>query len=346
MAIFAQAGCALGLATSLVLYATGAVRAAPMVSQTNLPHVTTVLTPSADFDPILASDAEIAANGLPPRPGKAASSGAFASWQRAVTSHAVRVLPVLRQTDIRHGPSRDRGITATTGLSGNWSGYVLLNGVTSYVPTSFDAILADYVVPAAQQAFGTCSSKLVYSSTWVGIDGEGSNDVLQAGTESDASCSGSTTQAYYDAWYEWAPDAEVVVNNFPVNSGDDIYVEVWSSGATTGHAYMIDYTSNQSFNVTFSAPAGTSLVGNSAEWIVERPTVGGSLSTLANYVQDFMSDAYVGDFGAHESQPGAPASGVASIPFQMVGDSASDILSYPAPLGINGIWFHDSGSAN
>ena len=345
MAIVTRAGFALGLATGLIVSAPGLVRAAPMVTQTNLPQVTTVLTPSANFDPAVASDADIAANGLPPRPSKAASSGAFASWQRAVTSHPMRVLPVLRQTDIRHGPNRDRGIAASAALSDNWSGYVVMNSVTSYVPTSFDAILADYVVPTAQQAFGACNSGFDYSSTWVGIDGEGSNDVLQAGTEADATCSGSTSQAYYDAWYEWYPNDEVVVSNFAVNPGDDIYVEVWSSGATTGHAYMIDYTSNQSFNVTFAAPPGTSLIGNSAEWIVERPSVGGSLATLTNYIQDFMSDAYVGDFGAHESQPNAPASGVTSIPFQMVGNSTSDIISYPAPLGTNGIWFHDGGSA-
>jgi hypothetical protein len=35
--------------------------------------------------------------------------------------------------------------------------------------------------------------------------------------------------------------------------------------------------------VGFVAPAGTRLTGNSAEWIVERPTVNNVLGKLANY---------------------------------------------------------------
>jgi hypothetical protein len=43
--------------------------------------------------------------------------------------------------------------------------------------------------------------------TWVGIDGAGSNDVLQAGVEADALCYYSygypVTSTYYSAWFEW-----------------------------------------------------------------------------------------------------------------------------------------------
>jgi hypothetical protein len=35
--------------------------------------------------------------------------------------------------------------------------------------------------------------------------------------------------------------------------------------------------------VTLTAPSGTKLVGNCAEWIVEAPTVGGSQSALAEH---------------------------------------------------------------
>ncbi len=340
-----QAGVAFGLAVILVASTADIVVASPRVMQTNLPEVTTVLTPTANFDPASASDADIAANGLPPRPDKQVSPGAFAAWERAVTSKAVRVLPVLRRTNIRHGLNRGRGVTDSTALSDNWSGYVLLNSVTSYSKSSFDVAMGNWVVPKAQQAIGMCSGATSYSSTWVGIDGAGSSDVLQAGTEADAYCGGSITQPYYDAWYEWYPNNEVAISNFAVSAGDDVYVQVWSTGASTGHAYMIDYTTEQTVNMSFSAPPGVSLVGNSAEWIVERPTVNGSLPALTNYVQDFFSDAYVGDFAANISQPGAAATGVTAVPFQMIGSSTTDVISKPTLLGTNGIWFQDGGSA-
>jgi hypothetical protein len=38
--------------------------------------------------------------------------------------------------------------------------------------------------------------------------------------------------------------------------------------------------------VGFTAPSGTKLLGNSAEWITERPSVGGGLATLTNYIAD------------------------------------------------------------
>ena len=344
MTTIRRAGVAFGLGAALVASAADAAVAYPVATRTNFPEVMTVLTPTV-IDPMSASDAEIAASGFPPRPDKQAAPGAFAAWQRAVTSHAARVMPILRRTNVRHGINRSRGVTDSAALSDNWSGYVMLNGVTSYSTSSFDVVMGNWVVPTAQQAIGTCGDATSYSSTWVGIDGAKSTDVLQAGTVANASCSGSITQPYYAAWYEWYPDYEVEITNFAVRAGDDVYVEVWSTGAAAGHVYMINYSTDQTVNMAFAAPPGVSLVGDTAEWIVERPGVNGSTSTLANYVQDFMTYAYVGDFAANISQPGAPASGVAAVPFQMIGNSTTDIISKPTLLGTNGIWFQDSGSA-
>jgi hypothetical protein len=168
--------------------------------------------------------------------------------------------------------------------------------------------------------------------------------VLQAGTESDAYCSGSTKSSYYAAWYEWYPFSEVRIGSFPVSPGDDMFVEVWSTNATAGHAYVVNYNTNQSVNLAFSAPSGTKLIGNSAEWVVERPSVGGSLATLTNYIEDFFEDAYAYDFSYHQSSPSAPYSGVSSTPLTMV-DSSGNGLSYPSLLGASSILFTDEGAA-
>jgi peptidase A4-like protein len=75
--------------------------------------------------------------------------------------------------------------------------------------SSFYLLTGDWVVPTAQQAFGTCNAAGDYSSSWIGIDGWGSNDVLQAGTASNVYCSGSTATPEYHAWYEWYPYSQV-----------------------------------------------------------------------------------------------------------------------------------------
>ena len=65
---------------------------------------------------------------------------------------------------------------------------------------------------------------------------------------------------------------------------DEMFVEVWDTSPTVGHAYLVNFTTQQSVSFTFDAPAGTQLVGNSAEWIVERPGISSGLAPLTNYV--------------------------------------------------------------
>ena len=64
----------------------------------------------------------------------------------------------------------------------------------------------------------------------------------------------------------------------------------------TRSAPITNRTTGDSTSLTFNAPSGTSLVGNSAEWIVEAPTVGGQQSSLADYGEVFFSvcEAYIG----------------------------------------------------
>jgi hypothetical protein len=328
------------LSLSGAVLAVGAAQAAPV--PTNLPGVTTVIDVPAGFDALRASPQQLEAAGLPPRPDAQLQRKAFASWQRAVTTPTRRVMPSLVQTTIKHGAHRPAA--GSNGTSTNWSGQVLLNGQTSLTNASFYYLIADYVVPVAEQAFGACTGGWDYSSSWIGIDGYNSSDVLQAGTESDAYCSGSSKSTLYAAWYEWFPNYEVRIGSFPVAAGDDMFVEVWSTSATVGHAYVVNYNTNQSVNLTFNAPNGTTLKGNSAEWVVERPSVGGSLATLTNYIQDFFENAYAYDFSYHQSSPSAPYSGNSTFPLTMV-DGSGNGLSTPSLIGPASILFNDEGTA-
>jgi Peptidase A4 family len=264
----------------------------------NLPGATTIDAPPTTFEPISASDEDLQYHGFAPRPNQNTEPMAYASWVKAMQHSKNRVAPSLEQTTIFHGPAKPQKLANPTAVEGNaalsqqpsntyyssnWSGYVDFSGATSYGSTSFYYIVNDLVVPVAQQKPGTCTGGWAWGSEWNGIDGWGSPDVLQAGVEFDAYCSGSTRSSYYSAWYEWYPYGEVRISSLPVTVGDDIFVEVWHTSSTQGYAYLVNENTNQYVEVGFTAYPGYPLRGNSAEWVVEAPTVGGSLATLTDY---------------------------------------------------------------
>jgi hypothetical protein len=264
---------------------------------------------------------------------------AYASWKRAMAASKERISPRLEQTRVSHGPARQ--VADSTGTSTNWSGVVDFGGATAYEQTtSFHFVNADYVVPVATQPYGVCTGGWVYSSTWVGIDGWNSPDVLQAGTSSNAYCGTSGTSTEYFAWYEWFPNYAVRINNFPIAPGDDLYIEVWNTTATQGYAYITNYSTNKSVTLGFTAPAGTKLVGNSAEWVIERPGINGSTSNLANYVSDYFSNCLASTWSHVSYNP----SNASALQLTMV-DNAGQPISFPTVLGSSAIWFKDEGSA-
>jgi hypothetical protein len=61
------------------------------------------------------------------------------------------------------------------------------------------------------------------------------------------------------------------------------------ASATTANATFVDLQSNQYTVIGFAAPAGTSLKGDSAEWIVERPSINNVLGHLADYGMVWIS---------------------------------------------------------
>jgi hypothetical protein len=320
----------------------------------NLPGATTIEAPPAGFDPITASDEELAYHGFPPRPNQGAQPKAYATWFKAMKASKVRIVPKLQQTTIYHGPvkpGKSANPTAVeyspllstqasnTSYSSNWSGYVDFSGATSYGSSSFYFLVNDYVVPVAEQAFGACTGSWDYGSAWNGIDGWGSADVLQAGVEFDAYCSGSTRASYYSAWYEWYPYGEVRITGFPIVPGDDLFVEVWHTSSTQGYAYLVNYNNNQSVTIGFTAYPGYPLIGNSAEWVVERPTVGGSLATLTNYLMAPFWDAYAYTAGYAKFFDIDEAT-----PVDMT-DNNGNVISYPEYLGLESFVMHDTGSA-
>jgi hypothetical protein len=248
--------------------------------------------PPADFDPLTADQRELLVHGFPARPDQDSQRVLYAQWKRRVSRRHTRIEPVfVRNTDKVHGPMR--GPSAEAELAGpagshranatstNWSG----SAVFAASGDSFKWVEGEWTVADPSDPKGGKTS--YYSSSWVGIDGWGSPDVLQAGTES--SLVNGTKKVY--AWWEWYPDFEVAIANFPVSAGDTMFCLICATSSTTASIWLTNDSTDQQVSFAVTAPAGTVLHGNCAEWIVETPTVGGSPTTLPDYGVVYFDDA-------------------------------------------------------
>ena len=332
----------------------------PSTIPTNIPQIRTFVAPPATFDPAVASAEELEQYGFPPKPDQVTKPDAYSAWIKAVSAPQTRLQsPQIEQTTIYNGPIRTQESIPTgesnpssgpilSVKSSNWSGYVADDKIQN--PFEKSVIFAYWIVPVAQHAFGNGNPPgWDYSSQWVGIDGFGSSDVLQAGTEADAYLSGATTATFYAAWIEWYPFAESRISNFSVAPGDEMFVEVWNSSPVVGNAYLLNMTAQEAVVLAFSAPSGTTLVGNSAEWIVERPGVNGGLAILTNYVAcPFDSCVALGSLGGHTYNvayfPGVHAHKTTIFSVSMT-DNSGGVISIPSLVGPFDLWFRDTGSA-
>jgi len=206
--------------------------------------------------------------------------------------------------------------------SANWSGYVALGQQFSTVTGSWNA-------PAV-----TClGGATTFSSQWIGIDGDGDNNVEQDGTEADC-LNGVPT---YDAWYEMYGDnnvndgyeVELSTSTYPVRPGDAMAASVNLTGSTWTLA-ISDATAGWQFSIPIATP-NPAPQQVSAEWILERPEINGSLSSLA----DFGSAAFSGATATDNATSG-PISSFSNEPLQMVD---SDALASPGPLISGGSGF-------
>ncbi len=264
---------------------------APGIQGTRYKHI----RPALSGDPMSLSTRELVSRGYPARPDPQKSPDAYASWLRAVSKPATQIEPKLISMPNRfHGPLKLENGPAG---SSNWSGYALV-GTSS----PFDFISGNWNVPATA---GSELNQAIYSALWIGLDGDASNNVVQDGTGQDvlSFISGSTiwTIRSYYGWKEiCCQEPEVRFSNFPIYPGDEISSYVWmadSSGnisAFGGIAYFWfeDITSGQYAYVSTTFTSGV-FSGNSAEWILERPTISNNLTDLADYVGATVSNPWV-----------------------------------------------------
>jgi len=123
-----------------------------------------------------------------------------------------------------------------------------------------------------------------------------------------------------------------------VKPGDNMFVEVWSTTPTTGGVFVVDFNTRQYASINLTAPAGVQVAGGSAEWVLECPSISGNLTTLTNYISEYVSGAYAVDTN------GATYAPADSTPVVMV-DQNIQPISYPTLLGTNAMQIQNTGSS-
>lgn len=171
-------------------------------------------------------------------------------------------LPVIGAST-EYGPYHGLSSSSST----NWAGYAVVAG-----KGTVSDVKGSWIVPAIH---GSCpTTKNLYSSFWVGIDGFGSGTVEQTGTDSDCHAG----SAVYYAWYEFYPHPSHVIGTLTIASGDTMAAEVhFASGSFT--ATIHDVTTGKSFHTTATVTASRT----SAEWIAEAPSSLSGVLPLADF---------------------------------------------------------------
>ena len=198
------------------------------------------------------------------------------------------------------------------GQSSNWAGYAAANG-------DYTAISSTWTVPQV-----TAGSTSGADATWVGIGGERSHDLIQAGTEATV----ANGRVRYSAWIEMLPQVARTVP-LTVRPGDRVNVAVAQQTDGTWLISFDNQTTGQQFQETELYTSSHS----SAEWIEEAPSSQRGILPLDNFGTVRFEAARAVVDGQTVSIAQAKSS-----PLTLV-DRLGHPLATPSPLGADGSSF-------
>jgi hypothetical protein len=164
-------------------------------------------------------------------------------------------------------------------VSLDWGGYVVFSDFANPQPVVV-GVSGSWTVPTV-----TVSQQDKFSAAWIGIGGQVDETLIQTGTEHD-SIDGNII---YSAWYELLPNDSIEIPTINVYPGDRITASIRLLDSTTSEwsIEIDDVTQGEGFKQSFLYDSSRL----SAEWIVERPTVNNTLSTLAEFGSITFTDS-------------------------------------------------------
>jgi hypothetical protein len=340
-----------------------AIRASAATVPTNIPGIRTYADPPKGFDPVMASDEELATYGFPPRPDKQAHPDQYARWERVMKAAKIHWNGELKA--LPHGehgmmpagssPVAETLQPETSGpkriSTNNASGVIVSSGQKTFTKNSMATVFAEITVPTVELPSGTtaCTGQGYEVISSVGIDGFVFNTgngyefdpQLQGGVFEQIACSGDV---YYFAVTGWQGSFDVA---FEVNPGDVVSADAFIGGESDGGTFLEDLTTGTFLN--YFAPV-TGMVGATATWTVERMCCSGNEPLpLPNTVGVAFG------FGSAETEsdkfyyPGSQASSTELLTMtdDAGGQNIETVTQGSAGAeGLAGLWFDTAGCAS
>jgi hypothetical protein len=270
------------------------------MSSIQLPGGFTVRTfqpPPPNFDPVKATDRERLVYGIPRCPIE--NPDAVARWTRKLSRPYKMIRPEFKPRDTRRKVRQNFLSTHGPQTSYNWAGAI----VSPPPGTTFKWVESTWRFPQSYLPGGSQPNIEYFASTWIGMD---DGDILQAGCDSDVDKSGGSTPHQYNPWWEWYPAGSFWITNLTFSPGDEIslLICVTQDSTTSAAVFFGNNTKNTAAFFHATAPAGTTLLGNSAEWIVE--ALSSSIGfTLAKFDEVKFTDCYAGTVSGTAVQSGS-----------------------------------------
>jgi hypothetical protein len=327
---------------------------------TNIDGVHTYPAPLAGFNPLTATDEELAIHGFPARPDQETDANHYKMWARVMAAAKNRwtgeLKPVpswgkksLGGKGIEMGkpsPSLQSGPQSVKPASGpvqlastTFSGLASTNNLRKWTPkTSFSDVWAEFTLPTIQPPFETndCGNFQPWTEYRIGIDGGASLNGLGGGYV-DSSCG---IAGFF--LVSWGPNG---LSTFGANHGDLLYVEAANSlgGFNNGYVFVEDLSTLTYGSWNIAAP-NQPLIGNSVEWLVGNPN---GAESLGNTTGIAFEGAEALNLAGKQFFPGSTTPSTAV--FTMVDSLGQDveIVSYGSggKQGQSSLFFQTTGCA-
>jgi hypothetical protein len=332
-----------------------AIRASAATVPTNIPGIYTYAEPPKGFNPVAATDEELATYGFPPRPDKQANPDQYTRWERHMRAAKIRWNGELRAVP-GGGQLRPAGSSAlpeavqaeTSGpkriLTNNASGVVVTSGQKTFTKNSILQVEADITVPRVQAPFDntvSCTGEGYFAIAAAGIDGfvfntgngYGFDPQLEGGLFEQLACSGDL---YYFAVVGWQGDYNVA---FEVNPGDVVEAAPYTIGGAQSGVLVVDETTltYAPYSVTTSG-----MIGATASWMVER------MGPLGNTINIAFGDGFAYTETGTHYYPGSQATSTEVLTMtDDAGDQDIETVTQGSTglEGLEGLWFETAGCA-
>lgn len=289
-----------------------------------MPQARLFQAPPLGFDPKTAANEELQRYGALARPSAESSPQYRRLWNRTYSAKLDFVKPTFRaRNSYRRMPAQRRQ------TFDNWAGLAVQTAGSPLICVAGTWTIPNPRVP--DEAVGGDSN---YNSAWIGIDGYfPSTDILQAGV--DFNFKTGSSEITIAPWWEWWPGPSVYIDSLQVSPGDTFSCVITGTvGGVDALVQMTNLSSNRHATFLATAPANTKLVGDCAEWIVERQYRSSApdsiISDLSQFGSIFFDNAFASTSRPESHGPVADAG--SGTPISMTASDNVQLIAAPTLL--------------